>query len=87
MEKQKLLKPHSSDWFEVLEKTDPQQAAMTRQVLSRAGRDDICSVCGDDPAADYEVAGAPPPSTMRLCDDCRDIRSGMHGEKFSPLQN
>jgi hypothetical protein len=47
-------------------------------ILKAAGRKDVCSVCGDDPAFDYKLV-APKPhtnavATMRLCDDCRMIR-------------
>ena len=77
----KYLKPHSPEWFKVLEKTNPQQAAMTLQVISLSGSDDVCSTCGDDPAKDYEVEGATP-NTIRLCDDCHEIRQVMHRENL-----
>jgi len=40
------LKPHSPEWFAALEKVNPTQAAQTTQILSLAGRDDVCSICG-----------------------------------------
>lgn len=41
---------------------------MTRHILSRAERDDVCSVCGHGPANDY---GLPKSSnTIMLCGDC-----------------
>ncbi len=82
-----VLKPHSPEWFAALEGTNPAQAAQTRRILSLAKRDDVCSICGDHSAADYELAGkSEQPTTLRLCDDCRGIRQNAYGEKFSPLR-
>jgi hypothetical protein len=83
-------KPHSELWFQKLEAFNPEQAAHTRKILQLAQRDDVCSVCGDDPATDYRLF-APPPAkeavgTIRLCEDCRIIRE-MSGEKFLPLED
>lgn len=81
-------KPHSKEWFTALEAFNPRQAAMTRIAISKAGRDDVCSICGDDPATDYKFVDATIPknavATLRLCDDCRQIRL-RDGEKFAPL--
>lgn len=78
--------PHSPEWFDALESVNPQQANATRQILTAAGRSDVCSVCGDAPAKDYKVKGVQLGSgvdaTIRLCKDCRSIRSNMHGESF-----
>ena len=83
--------PHSKEWFDDLESFNPQQAAQTREVLNLAGRKDVCSVCGDDPASDYKVIGENMPAdavaSIRLCDDCREMRSSMHGEKYEPRGN
>jgi len=78
------LKTHSPEWFKALQEINPAQAAQTQKILSLAGRDDVCSICGDDPAPEYELAGEKAP-TLRLCDDCRDLRLSMYGEKFLPL--
>lgn len=78
-------KPHSDEWFRALNKSNPMQAAATRQILDLAGNEEVCGVCGDDPAADYQVTPSGPPHTMRVCDDCRSIREKMHGEQFQPL--
>jgi len=80
--------PHSTEWFEALLRTNPQQASMSSMVVKQAGRTDVCSICGDDPAADYKVLGAKGEETVasiRLCEDCRDIRTKMHGEKYAAL--
>ena len=85
------LKPHSSEWFAALEPVNPTQAAQTTQILSLAGRGDVCSICGDDPAADYKLTSEQTTSgivaTLRLCDDCLNIRRNIHGENFVPFIN
>jgi hypothetical protein len=75
------LKAHSPEWFKALEKINPMQADQTRQILSLVGRDDVCSVCGDDPAPEYETVGENVPR-LRLCEDCRHLRVSMYGQKF-----
>lgn len=82
------LKPHSTEWFEALMQFNPEQAAHTASIIRLAGREDVCGVCGDEPAQDYELRAADlPPNavvTMRLCEDCLNIRI-MNGEPFVPL--
>jgi hypothetical protein len=82
-------KPHSAEWFTALQGFNPQQAAATRQVLKSAGREDVCSVCGDDPASELKIFGDKLPAnavaSIRLCDDCRRLRGSMHGENYEPL--
>lgn len=81
--------PHSPERFEALESVNPQQAEMSRQIVTAAGSSDVCSVCGDRPAKDYKIVGVKlgdgTDATIRLCDDCRNIRSQMHDESFSEL--
>jgi hypothetical protein len=83
------LTPHSKEWFTALEKCSPDQAAMTKQIISLAQSSEVCGVCGDDPAQDYEVLGVNfaqgTPATIRLCDDCKSIRARMHGERFRAI--
>lgn len=83
-----VLIPHTDEWFAALSRWNPAQAMMTRMVLQAAGRSDVCSVCGDDPANDYRLDEEyRPPSgvdTLRLCDDCLRIRHA-GGEPFAPL--
>jgi hypothetical protein len=80
------LKPHTAEWFKVLETVNPLQAAHTKHILSLADSDAVCSICGDESNKDYklvnEEAAHSPVSTMRLCDDCLDIRRTMHNENF-----
>lgn len=80
--------PHSPEWFAALEAFDQIQATHTRTILKAAGRDDVCSVCGDDPALDYRLVSPKPHpkavATLRLCDDCLTIRTAS-GELFDFL--
>lgn len=84
-----FLRPHSKEWFEALEKQNPNQAAQTKQIISIAGSEEVCSICGDDDANNYKLEGtqAMPGAaiTLRLCDDCLSIRKNMHGECFVPF--
>ena len=84
-----FLRPHSKAWFEELEKQNPIQAAQTKRIISLAGNEEVCSVCGDDEAKDYKLEGAQATHgmvvTLRLCDDCLNIRKSMHGEHFVPF--
>jgi hypothetical protein len=83
------LKPHTAEWFKVSETVNPLQAAHTKHILSLAGSDAVCSICGDESNRDYklvnEEATHGPISTMRLCDDCLDIRRTMHNENLVPV--
>jgi hypothetical protein len=83
-----FLKPHSPEWFTALESFNPAQAAHTRKIIELAKDDQVCSVCGDDPAKDYKLDMPSLPSTavatLRLCDDCAKLRRG-GGENFIPM--
>jgi hypothetical protein len=85
----KHLRPHSKEWFAALTKLDPQQTNATRKMVKSAGSEDVCSMCGDRPASDYEVADkwfdADTPVTYRLCEDCLSIRATNEGERLLPL--
>ncbi|WP_316214828.1 YiiX/YebB-like N1pC/P60 family cysteine hydrolase [Bradyrhizobium sp. SZCCHNR2035] len=84
-----IVQPHSPDWFSSMESWDPVKAAVTRFVIKQESREDVCSICGDDPAADYrlEKGFRPPggPDTLRLCDDCLEIRRSM-GDPFTLIR-
>lgn len=77
--------PHSEAWFQALEHRNPRQASLAREVVRRAGRPDVCTICGDDSAADLRLVeqGVPEPErlTLKLCNDCRTIRTAA-GETF-----
>ena len=83
------LTPHSSEWFDALLATNPQQAIHTAQIIRSAGHEAVCSICGDEPARDYRVDGQMLVdrivATIRLCNDCRSIRRLQYGERYSPL--
>lgn len=85
-----VLRPHTATWFAALEVWNPQQAAITRYVIEQTGSADVCSICGDDPARDYRLPALLRPAggvdTLRLCDECLDIRQRM-GEHYVPLTN
>jgi len=78
-------KPHSKEWFDALNKSNPMQAAATKRIIDLAGGEGVCGVCGDEPAADYTVTPSGAPHTMRVCADCRSIREKLYNERFDPL--
>jgi hypothetical protein len=57
-------------------------------VNATVGSADVCSIWGDDPAKDYRLEEGHRPreraDTLRLCDDCVEIRRSM-GDPFLPL--
>ncbi len=83
------LTPHTPEWFKALESINPMQAAMTKQIIELAGKPEACSLCGDYPTADYKVVGvrfgSNTDATIRLCDDCRDIRGETQDESYEAL--
>jgi hypothetical protein len=78
--------PHSPQWFKALESFDPSKAAITRMVVEITGSLDVCSICGDDPAYDYQLVDKfmqkNAVATIRLCDDCLRIKKKIHRERF-----
>lgn len=78
--------PHTDEWFQALEDFNPQQAAVTREIVKLAGRLDVCSICGDQPASDYKLdekgLAHNAVATLRLCKDCHTIRGVQQGERF-----
>ncbi|MBU1224397.1 MAG: hypothetical protein KKA22_15660 [Gammaproteobacteria bacterium] len=89
LKKGQPLEPHSPEWFAALEAWNFPQAAHVREVVKLAKRTDVCSICGDDPTRDYRVVGQRIPLgavlTLRLCNDCWEIRRGMYKEALSLL--
>src|SRR6266850_4950383 len=57
-----VLVPHSPEWFAAQQLWDPPKAAQTKFMIEAAGREDVCSVCGDDPAQDYRLEKASRPA-------------------------
>lgn len=74
---QELVRPHTPEWFALLRKWNPKQAAMVEVAIKVARSLDVCTVCADEPARDYFFLNIPAagPGTIRLCDDCFRIRS------------
>lgn len=72
-----LVRPHTSEWFALLRKWNPKQAAMAEVAIGVAGSLDVCTVCADEPVRDYFLLNLPAagPGTIRLCEDCFRIRS------------
>jgi hypothetical protein len=85
----KVLIPHSQEWFAAQELWDPPKVAQTKFMIEAVGRTDVCSMCADDPARDYRLAEAfrPPggADTLRLCEDCLIIRQAC-GDPFEPME-
>ena len=85
------LKPHTQEWFEALKKQSPTQAEQTSQIISLAGSSDVCSICGDEEAKDYKLESSQSTTgmvvTLKLCDDCLNIRRSMQNENFVPFNN
>lgn len=83
------LTPHTEEWFNAVKSINPAQAAMAKQIIGLAGKAEVCSVCCDEPASDYKINGlqfSPTiGATIRLCDDCRMIRSTTEGESYAAL--
>ena len=85
-----VLRPHSPEWFAALEVRNPLQAMMTKAVIATmGGNESICSICGDEPAAnDYRLPAVRRTpggvDTLRLCEDCLEMKRG-GGEPFEAL--
>lgn len=86
--KQAPLTPHTSEWFAAMQAWDPIKAQATKKVVELAGSNAVCSVCGDEPAADYRLEQKQRQSggvdTLRLCSDCHEIRR-RGGEIFEAI--
>ncbi len=82
-------KPHTKEWFAALNKVNPQQASQTEQIIKLAGSKNVCSVCGDEESREYQILkmkfARDVVASIRLCDDCRQIRGDTMGENFVPL--
>ncbi|MHC2424222.1 hypothetical protein ACVII1_007223 [Bradyrhizobium elkanii] len=75
------IEPHTPYWWSVIDRVEPRLAALSRHAVSSEDSTDVCSSCGDHPAYPYRlVNGAetmPGVPSLRLCDDCIEIRRGM----------
>lgn len=78
--------PHTLVWYDRLIPINPIQAMMTADVVSKAGRIDVCSICGDAPAALYDTL-EPPFLSIRLCDECLALQRSMFDVKVRPSKD
>ena len=84
------FKPHTSEWFRALGEFDPTKAAITKMAVGYGKNKnlDVCSICGDEPAEDYEIVDIfmeeKAVATIRLCDDCFRIKTILQGEVLVP---
>ncbi len=76
------IEPHSAFWYSIIDQVEPNLAMLSRHAIKAEGSKDICSSCGDEPVTDYRlVNGAetmPGVPSLRLCNECIEIRRGMH---------
>jgi hypothetical protein len=86
--KDRVLLPYSPEWFAAMRLCDPVKAAQTKFDVEDTGREEVRSICGDDPARDNRLEKSLLPAggadTPRLCEDCLDIRRAM-GEPFEAI--
>ncbi|MBP7065164.1 YiiX/YebB-like N1pC/P60 family cysteine hydrolase [Ferrovibrio sp.] len=82
------IEPHTPFWWYIVERVEPNLAALSRHVVTSEGKADVCTSCGDQPASPYRlVNGAetmPGVPSLRLCGDCVEIRLGM-GNTLMPF--
>ncbi len=82
------IEPHSEMWFSIVDRVEPRLGALARIMIENEKSTMVCSSCGDEPITDYRIANAakamPGVPSLRLCDDCVEIRRGF-GEQLEPL--
>ncbi|MER9858474.1 MULTISPECIES: hypothetical protein [unclassified Mesorhizobium] len=75
------IEPHSAYWFSIVDRVEPKLAAISRHAIEAEGRTNVCSACGDEPTLDYRLVNSaetmPGVPSLRLCEDCIEIRRGM----------
>lgn len=78
--------PHTDYWYSIVDRVEPALAALSRAAVSAESSIDVCSSCGDQPAPAYRLLNdaetMPGVPSLRLCDDCVQIRRGM-GNKLA----
>jgi hypothetical protein len=80
------LKPNSKAWLDALAKQNPTQASVTSALIEAAGHEEVCSICGAEPSAEYRKMGSTADvDSFRLCADCRASRE-RQGKHFEPLE-
>src|SRR5688572_26413390 len=83
--------PHTPEWFRAMEDFDPVKAEIAKDVIAAKGQLAVCSICGDDPADDYQIIDRYMPSnavaTIRLCDDCLRFKVTIDNATFIPYRH
>ena len=78
--------PHTSQWFEQNLVRFPQRTQNTMKVITAMHGDRaVCSMCGDSPASNYQLA-TDSTNTWKFCNDCLHIRKTVHREGWVPMQ-
>lgn len=82
------IEPHTPYWWSVIDRVEPNLGTISRLAVTSAGRNDVCSSCGDHPAHSYRLVNAaetmPGVPSLRLCDDCLEVRGNM-GQVLTPF--
>jgi hypothetical protein len=78
------LIPHTYEWFEELRRHNPKQAEHTAKLVELFGRDDICSLRGNDESKTFRMV-SDPAMTLRLCEPCRYLQKQMYGLSVDQL--
>ncbi|MER9336785.1 hypothetical protein NKJ06_22765 [Mesorhizobium sp. M0293] len=75
------IEPHTAYWYSIVDRVEPHLAALSRQAVERGGGTIVCTSCGDQPTVDFRVGNGaetmPGVPSLRLCEDCIEIRRGM----------
>lgn len=83
------IEPHTDHWWSLIDRVEPKLAALSRHAVSAEGRTDVCSSCGDYPSHAYRVVNGaetmPGVPSLRLCDECLEIRRGIMGNLLMPF--
>ena len=63
---------------------------MTQEAVRFGAKLNVCSICGDEPARDYQLIDEfmeeAAVAAIRLCDDCLGIKRNIHREIFVPYK-
>jgi hypothetical protein len=83
--------PHTPEWFRAMQDFDPVKAEIAKDAIASSGRAEVCSICGDLPADDYQIIDRYMPSnavaTIRLCDDCLRFKVTVDNATFIPYRD
>src|SRR5262245_7221236 len=81
------LVPHTDEWFDALEASDPAEANAVREMVRQFGPA-ICGNCGAKKASDYclrlRKLGRTCCASVRLCLPCATLRK-LDGQALVPL--